>query len=106
VSTTLTSESTKRVRDKEKDTLLGLEHALFAAARVFAPYLGGSVLKQGGISLVAVVTGGVFLGVYVLWTLLLSSLLPPLSSADTPATAAGTKKKLNDGGGVNKWKEK
>ena len=40
LSNTLTSESTQRVSDNEKGTLLGLEHSLFAAARVFAPFIG------------------------------------------------------------------
>ena len=104
LSTTLTSESTQRVHDNEKGTLLGLEHALFAAARVFAPYMGISILKQGGISSVAAVTGAMFGVIYFLWSVFLYTLpsLDSSSSSSSSSSSDGTKKKT----AVNEWKEK
>jgi hypothetical protein len=67
LSTTITGESMGRVADREKGTLLGMEHALFAAARVVAPYAGVSLWKSGGISMVALISSVVYTSVWVLW---------------------------------------
>jgi hypothetical protein len=48
-------------------TLLGLEHSLFAAARVFAPQAGVYLLQTGGVSAVSGGCAAVFLVVYVAW---------------------------------------
>jgi len=67
LSTTLTSESTGRVLDSEKGTLLGMEHSLFAAARIVAPYTGISLLKYGGASLVSLASAAVYAGMLGTW---------------------------------------
>ncbi len=67
LSTTITSESTTRVGHNAKGTLLGLEHSLFAAARVFAPQAGVYLLQEGGVTAVSGACAGVFLLVYVAW---------------------------------------
>ena len=67
LSTTITGESTARVGPRAKGTLLGLEHSLFAAARVVAPTTGVHLLKSGGTPLVSGACSVVFAGVYVLW---------------------------------------
>lgn len=87
LSNTLTSESTQRVRDNEKGTLLGLEHSLFAAARVFAPFIGIYLLEQGGICLVSVASCGMFGAVFAMWKLFLHT-LPALQSATVADPAA------------------
>ena len=68
IATSITTESTKRVDENSKGTLLGLEHCLFAAARVFAPQMGISLLQSGGISLVSASSGFVFFGVFLIWS--------------------------------------
>eukprot|EP01034_Spumella_vulgaris_P035331 gene35331-43564_t len=70
LSTTITSESTTRVGQNAKGTLLGLEHSLFAAARVFAPQAGVYLLQEGGVSAVSGACAAVFFGVYVAWNCL------------------------------------
>ena len=67
LGTTLTSESTSRVPDDSKGTLLGLEHSLFAAARVFAPIMGSSLLISSGSTGVSAASGLIFLSVAFLW---------------------------------------
>lgn len=67
LSTTITGESTSRVGPHAKGTLLGLEHSLFAAARVVAPQTGVYLLKTGGVSAVSSACAGVFAVVLVLW---------------------------------------
>eukprot|EP01039_Chlorochromonas_danica_P001157 gene1157-1263_t len=44
LSTAISSESTGRVEDQYKGTLLGLEHSVFAAARIVAPQAGVWIL--------------------------------------------------------------
>lgn len=89
LSNTLTSESTQRVCDNEKGTLLGLEHSLFAAARVFAPFIGIYLLEQGGISLVSLVSCGMFGAVFTVWKLFLYT-LPAVVQTTTVADSAAT----------------
>ena len=60
LSNSITSESTSKVKVTDKGTLLGLEHSLFAAARIIAPQLGVFVLKSGGISGVSIVCAIIF----------------------------------------------
>lgn len=67
LATTITGESTARVGPLAKGTLLGLEHALFAAARVVAPQSGVYLLKTGGVSAVSGACAAVFGAVFVLW---------------------------------------
>ena len=44
-----------------------MEHSLFAAARVVAPYTGIALFKHGSISLVALACAGVYSTVWGLW---------------------------------------
>jgi hypothetical protein len=67
LGTTLTSDSTSRVADDAKGTLLGLEHSLFAVARVFAPYMASNLLISGGTATVCAVPSLIFATVYVVW---------------------------------------
>lgn len=69
LSTTLTGESTARVGPRSKGTLLGMEHSIFAAVRVFSPKIGVLLLQAGGVSAVAGACAGVFAAVYSLWQL-------------------------------------
>lgn len=68
LATTITGESTARVGPNAKGTLLGLEHSLFAAARVVAPQMGVSILNAGGVPSVSGACAGVFVFVLLLWT--------------------------------------
>ena len=67
IATSITTESTKRVDENSKGTLLGLEHCLFAAARVFAPQMGINLLQSGGISTVSAASSFIFFSVYTIW---------------------------------------
>jgi hypothetical protein len=67
LSTSLTGESTGRVGEDEKGSLLGLEHSLFAAARVVAPQAGVSLWKSGGIFAVSGASSGIFAIVWMCW---------------------------------------
>lgn len=67
LSTTITGESTARVGPHAKGTLLGLEHSLFALARVGAPQLGVWLLAKGGVATVASCCAAVFFGVWAMW---------------------------------------
>jgi len=69
LGTTITGVSTSRVDASSKGTLLGLEHCLFAAARVFAPTMGISILNAGGVSHVCGVCAVIFLAVTAVWNI-------------------------------------
>ena len=49
LATTITGESTSRVGQRSKGTLLGLEHTIFAAVRIFSPKAGVILLQSGGV---------------------------------------------------------
>ena len=55
LATSLTTQTTGLVAADEQGALLGLEHALFAGARVIGPIMGTSLLAAGGVKTVAVV---------------------------------------------------
>lgn len=67
LATTITSESTTRVGSKAKGTLLGLEHSLFAAARIIAPQMGIGLLEWGGISTVCIASAAIFGTIRLVW---------------------------------------
>jgi len=69
LSTTITGESTALVGSSAKGTLLGLEHSMFAAARVAAPKTGIALLRSGGVSLVSGVCSAVFAFIFITWKL-------------------------------------
>jgi hypothetical protein len=62
LSTTITAESTGRVAADAKGTLLGLEHSLFAGARIMAPQWGIALLNgfTSGMSMVSFAGAGIF----------------------------------------------
>lgn len=63
LSTTITAEATARVDEDGKGTLLGLEHSLFAGARILSPQIGIFILQSYGIAGVSCACGTVFLAV-------------------------------------------
>jgi predicted MFS family arabinose efflux permease len=67
LATTTTGESTSRVQNNEKGTLLGLEHSLFAAARIATPQLGTMILTNYGVSAVSISCGAVYGSIALLW---------------------------------------
>lgn len=67
LSTVITSESTSQVERDSRGTLIGLEHSLFALARIWTPQLGLAVLTWGGVSGVSAVCGGVYLSTSLVW---------------------------------------
>lgn len=67
LATVITSESTTRVDKDSKGTLIGLEHSLFALARIWTPQVGLAVLTWGGVPGISGVCGSVFLGTYLMW---------------------------------------
>lgn len=69
LGTTLTSESTSRVADSSKGTLLGLEHSLFAVARVGGPFAGSLLLVSGGPSAACAIPALIFFGVYIIYSI-------------------------------------
>lgn len=88
LSTTLTSESTGRVMDSEKGTLLGMEHSLFAAARIVAPYTGVALLKYGGASLVSLASAAIYVGMLGAWEIF----KPPTHATKTALRPPGERK--------------
>ena len=83
LATSITSEATSKLgqvhgkgegegkgKGEGKGTLLGLEHSLFAAARVFAPQAGVWLLQGYGVPGVSGACAGIFLAVYVAWQIL------------------------------------
>ena len=74
LSTAITGESTGRVPNTAKGTLVGIEHSLFALARIPSPQMGINLLNRGGVSSVAYACGGVFIFVDLVWYLFKSTL--------------------------------
>jgi hypothetical protein len=70
MATSLTSESTSRIKKSDNGTLLGIEHALFSAARIVAPQIGIGLWKSSGVGLLAVTSSGIFFAISVMWTTL------------------------------------
>lgn len=93
LSTTITSESTSRVNSDEKGTLLGLEHSLFAAARIVTPQIGVYLLNEHGVSGVCSACGGIFLGVYCLWVSFIGRFDRGFDDKHTIASNAGGERK-------------
>jgi MFS family permease len=75
LSTSITSESTTRVGDNAKGTLLGLEHSLFAAARIVAPQTGVFLLKKNGVPGVSGGCAIVFFLILMNWKLFSNSFI-------------------------------
>lgn len=73
MATSITAESTSKVDQNEKGTLLGMEHSLFAAARIVTPQIGVSILHAYGASGVSLTSGLVFAFIYLYWQVFSSS---------------------------------
>lgn len=76
LGTSITAESTQLVSEDMKGTLIGLEHGLFSAARIFTPSIGVLILNSAGVSSLYAACAAVFLAVLVFWRLFASRLLP------------------------------
>lgn len=81
LATVITSESTTRVDVNSKGTLIGLEHSLFALARIWTPQIGLAVLTWGGVPGVSGVCGSVFLGTYLVWASLAGGTMAGVKSS-------------------------
>ena len=57
LATGLTTQTTGAVQPNEQGSLLGLEHSLFALARIVGPWLGTSLLSLGGMWMVETACG-------------------------------------------------
>lgn len=68
LSTTITGESTSAVPNQAKGTLLGLEHALFALARISSPQIGVVVWQSHGVAGVGVISAVVLAVVWQLFS--------------------------------------
>lgn len=75
LSTVITAESTALVDEREKGTLLGMEHSLFAAARIISPQAGVAVLEAHGVAGVSAACGAVFVFVYFAFNALHSQIV-------------------------------
>mmetsp|Transcript_22958 Transcript_22958/g.25126 ORF Transcript_22958/g.25126 Transcript_22958/m.25126 type:complete len:420 (+) Transcript_22958:25-1284(+) len=67
LATATTGESTSRVSDEEKGTLLGMEHSLFAAARVATPQLGNQIFERGGVAAVSFACAAIYGIITLMW---------------------------------------
>jgi MFS family permease len=67
LATTVTGESLGRISSDTKGTLLGMQHSLFAAARVITPQLGVVILSKYGISGVSFACSIIYGIVLFLW---------------------------------------
>lgn len=83
LSSTMTGLTTGCVRADEKGTLLGLENALYAAARVLGPLVGVQLFSIGRASLVALGSAAVLGACHLLWNRLKWSSTP----SQTPQSA-------------------
>ena len=89
LATTITSESSSRVGVKARGTLLGLEHSLFAAARIITPQVGVGLLESGGVCAVSGACSGVFFVVYLIF----QSLIDGQQKKKKPSPVDGEGKK-------------
>jgi len=78
----LTGESTSRVPPALKGTLLGTEHALFSAVRVFTPSLAVRMLNSHGILGLTVTGMVIYSGIVAVW------IIPGIIPANKHATLA------------------
>ena len=69
LSTVITAMSTQIVEEDHRGTLLGVEHSLFACARIASPQAGIMILNSYGVPGVSGACGSVFLFVYLAWHL-------------------------------------
>jgi hypothetical protein len=67
LGTSITATTTTLVPADMKGTLIGMEHSLFAVARVFGPTAGVYLLTNGGISGIATACSAAFFAVLGIW---------------------------------------
>lgn len=94
LSTSITADSTARVHPNAKGTLLGLEHALFAAVRIITPQAGIGLLQNGGVSAVSGTCGVIYCFITIYWGIFSSRLTNIKNNVmDTIETNDESKKK-------------
>ena len=76
LANSLTSEATQRVDENNRGTLIGLEHSIFAAARVLAPAFGVALLSFGGISATSASCGLIFVACQSTWLMFKADIKP------------------------------
>uniref|UniRef100_A0A061QUN5 Solute carrier family 22 member 18 n=1 Tax=Tetraselmis sp. GSL018 TaxID=582737 RepID=A0A061QUN5_9CHLO len=93
LSSNLTGESTGRVPAELKGTLLGMEHGLFSAVRVFSPTAAVSLLGSHGLMGLTAAGAGIYAAVAAAWSLLSAHGKAAAAGreADAPETAAAAK---------------
>ena len=93
----LTGESTGRVPPELKGSLLGLEHSLFAAVRVFSPTAAVSILGSSGVVGLTLTSAAIYAVTAVAWVLPSSrtSSTPSQGQAAATAAAAGAPSSAN-----------
>eukprot|EP00951_Prasinocladus_malaysianus_P046740 scaffold647906_cov35-Prasinocladus_malaysianus.AAC.3 len=69
LSSSLTAESTGRVEAGLKGSLLGTEHALFSAVRVFSPSMAVTVLDSYGVLGLTASSAAIYTSATALWIL-------------------------------------
>jgi hypothetical protein len=67
LGTVITAATTSVVPDNSKGTLLGMEHSLFAAARILGPTMGVAAYTYAGISGVSIACTAGFFAVWGVW---------------------------------------
>ena len=67
LGTSLTAESTGRLKVSERGTQLGIEHASFSGARIFAPTTGSTILASHGLPGVCLACSGIYAVATSLW---------------------------------------
>jgi hypothetical protein len=67
LATSLTAETTGRVADHHKGTVLGVEHSLFAASRIASPRIGVFLLSTYGTYLSACVCSIIYAVSFTAW---------------------------------------
>ena len=76
LANSLTSEATQCVDESNRGTLIGLEHSIFAAARVLAPAVGVALLSSGGISATSASCGLIFTACQSTWLMFKTDVKP------------------------------
>jgi OCT family organic cation transporter-like MFS transporter 18 len=67
LGTSITSENTQLVDKDMKGTLIGFEHCIFSAARIFTPAIGVGILNSAGAGSLYMVCGSIFLTCFTVW---------------------------------------
>ncbi len=82
LGTSLTAESTGRLRVDQRGTQLGIEHASFAGSRIFAPAAGNAVLASHGLVGVCAACSAVYAAAAAIWFAAGSVTAPPADAEE------------------------